>query len=352
MAQGLEASISVRLLWPFARVVAATAPVLEQVGAVSAQFADPGARLPRAIMTSLLDAEARRLPTLGLQAAELMEPQDLDVVEYAARAAPTLEDATRCLMRYFQLIDDGVDMWLTTEGERATWWFRLTPGVSQPPAANDFAVACALSFARRNSVQYEPPLEVRLMHDEPEYAAEYARAFAAPVRFGAPENAIVCRRSSLSISMRQANAVMAHVYEQHAARLVEELARGKGIIGRTRRVLREQFRLGPVTMERVARDLAMAVATLRRRLEEEGTTFVLLRDEVRHELAIESLRDPSETLSTIAFSLGYGNVTSFTRAFQRWTGVSPAEYRLHREDQGPVSGAGGERIPESRLSSA
>jgi len=113
---------------------------------------------------------------------------------------------------------------------------------------------------------------------------------------------------------------------------VKKLLANAGVSGAVRRDLIGQLRGGPVTMEAIAERQAMATATLRRRLQDEGTTFSVLLEEVRRDLAFEYLRDRSVTLTEVAFLLGYGNVTSFTRAFQRWTGRSATSYRRSEGD--------------------
>jgi AraC-like DNA-binding protein len=327
MARVSEPSISVRLAWPFARLAGSTESILGFLAGTTASFADPDARMPRSVAMDMVAAEAARSPSVGLRAAELTEAHDFHVLEYAARSAPTLGEAVHCMERYWRLMDDGADIELEAHGDRAVWQLRLKAGLTQPPAANDFAIATALAFSRRNVAVYEAPVEVHLAHDEPPYAAEYERVFGAPVRFGAPCNAIVIRRERLKVPMLRANPSIARAFEEHAKRLLGELRKNEGVSGSVRRVLVDQLRRGPITMASIAQHQAMAVATLRRRLREEGTTFEALLEEVRRDLALEYLRDPSLTLTEIAFLLGYGNVTSFTRAFQRWTGHTPTSHR-------------------------
>ena len=81
-------------------------------------------------------------------------------------------------------------------------------------------------------------------------------------------------------------------------------------------------------MATTARRLGMSVATLRRRLHEEGTTFAAAIDAVRYDLAKKYLMDPGVTTSDVAFLLGFRDASSFSRAFRRWTrGVSSVEFR-------------------------
>jgi len=71
----------------------------------------------------------------------------------------------------------------------------------------------------------------------------------------------------------------------------------------------------------------MSPRTLRRRLESEGTSFQTLRDAVRKESALEHIRETELALSEIAYLLGFGETSAFHRAFRRWTGETPAQYR-------------------------
>jgi AraC-like DNA-binding protein len=80
-------------------------------------------------------------------------------------------------------------------------------------------------------------------------------------------------------------------------------------------------------MEVTAQRLAMSVATLRRRLEEEHATFSGIVDELRRQLAEGYLRDDQPTVSEVAFLLGFSDVAAFGRAFKRWHGISPTEFR-------------------------
>jgi len=74
----------------------------------------------------------------------------------------------------------------------------------------------------------------------------------------------------------------------------------------------------------------MSVRSLQRRLASEGLTFSQLVDEVRLEMAVPQLRDPDIRITDVAFGLGYSDPAHFTRAFSRWAGVAPSEYRAHQ----------------------
>jgi len=327
-----EATLSIRFVWPFTRLLAAypnTELSLARAGVHALDFANPDTRIPHRAAVALLE-EAIAVtgdPACGLRAGEQIEPGDFHVLEYAARAAPNLGEAVRVLARYFRLMHDAIEISLKEVGENVAWCHRTTDAVHLPPAVNDFAVAASVTFVRRNVCHVEPPVEVWFTHAQPSYVAEYERIFQAPIRFGAPWNAVVLKPGRLSAPMLQANPRVSHAFELHAQTLLERLQRSDGTAGRVREAVLKELGSGEVSMSRVAQTLAMSVATLRRRLEAEGTTFSDLVDDVRKKLAHQYLSESSPSVSEVAFLLGFSNVTAFHRAFRRWHGMPPTEYR-------------------------
>jgi AraC-like DNA-binding protein len=324
--------VSIRLVWPFARLDGAgprALGLLNRVGIQPADFANPDTRIPHRTAIELLEAglENRQDPTIGLEAASLAEPCDLDVLEYAARSRPTLGDALSCIARYYRLMHSAAEFLLIDHGDRVVYRYRVTDGVYQPPAANDFVLGSTISFIRRNTEPSGRPAEIHFAHPEPAYVEVYARHFDCPVVFGGGTNDIVFEKSALAAPMMRSNPDVSEAYEQHARRLVERLPAIEGTAGKVRRIVVEQLRGGEVTMEFMALRLAMSVPTLRRRLDQEGTTFSDIVDEIRKELAERYLREPSMAVSEVAFLLGFSSESAFHRAFRRWTGEAPSEFR-------------------------
>lgn len=326
-----EATLSIRLLWPFARLFGEDPSAAIRAAALGIGpelFGNPEARVPNHLVMRLLEQNVAATgdPTLGLRAAALVDPADADVLEHAARACPTLGDAMACTARYFRLMNEAAEITISPEGDNVVWRYRPTDGVRMPPAANDFVVASSLGFSRRNAAVYEPPVEVRLMHERPSYAEEYRKAFEAPVRFGASANMIVLRKERLAVPMLRANQRARQAFELHAEQLLEKLRRSDTTAGRVREEVAHQLST-TVSMRVTAKRMGMSVATLRRRLEGEGATFAGIVDEIRRDLAARYLNEQTLTVSEVAFLLGFSSGAAFHRAFRRWTGASPAAYR-------------------------
>jgi AraC-like DNA-binding protein len=232
-------------------------------------------------------------------------------------------------------LNGAAEITLEERKDAAVWRWRITDGVAQPPAANDFAVASAVLFGRRYTGTDEPDLEVHFVHEEPSYAAEYGRVLNARARFGMPYNAILMPKRRLEQPLLRANRGMHAAFELQAQAMCERLRKDGGIAARVRELALAQIPHGDSSMESIARKLGMSVATLRRRLEDENTSHRQVLDSLRCELAREYLRDRQLAISEVAFLLGFSHVTAMHKAFKRWMdGMTPAEYRAQQRAEG------------------
>lgn len=308
-------------------------------GIVPSELARPDTRLPHRRVMELLEAwvTATNDPSIGMRAGLGVEPGELETMEYAARSCATFREGILCSARYMHLLNEAAEVTLVESGNIALWRFRVTDGVPQPRAANDFVLACAAKFSRRYALVSEPPHEVHFMHSAPADLSAYGK-FRSQLRFGMPHNGFVFDRSYLDRPMVRANAGLREGFETYARELSDRLSpRGSvraSVRDRARDVVVDQLRRGEMCMESVASTLAMSVPTLRRRLEDEGTTFSELVDDIRRELAEQLLRDPRRTVSEIAFMLGFSHAPAFHKAFRRWTGSTPSEHRARGSEQG------------------
>jgi AraC-like DNA-binding protein len=337
--RGYECSISIRLVWQYARVMLADAELVDAfagLGIGAREFSDPETRVSHTAVMALLEGYVRRTgdATVGLRAGSSFEHGDLDALESAARTCATLREALRCVSRYACLLNEACDITWREEGDRAVWTFRLTDGVAPLPAGNDFAMACAITFVRMYADVPEVPVEVHFMQAEATDPAAYARVFGPNVKLGKAENAFVFPRSLLARPMRRADPNLHLAFETRVQDLVERLRVHQGLAGRVRDVVLSQLRGGEASMDSVARAMAMSAATLRRRLAAEGTTHTEIVDRLRYDLAKAYLADSTLSTREVAFLLGYSHAKAFYEAFRRWTGgMTPADYRLERSQR-------------------
>jgi AraC-like DNA-binding protein len=266
-------------------------------------------------------------PALGLHAAELIEPGDLDVVEYAARHCPTARDGIQCSARLVRLLDESMEVELVEEGDFAHWRFFRSSAVPEPPGIAEFMVAVNVVVARRLIRVQVPPQAVLFTHDVATNPSEYDRFFGCPIRLGQDYNEIVLTRAELDMPLPLADPDLRAAFEQHGEQLLSRLPTAESMGSKVRKHTIAALREGDVGMEVIAKRLHTSVATLRRRLREEGTTHSQILDDLRFELAKRYLRRPDVAVSEIAYSLGFSHVNAFHKAFKRWTGCAPVEYR-------------------------
>jgi AraC-like DNA-binding protein len=302
------------------------ASLLEQEGVGPFELARPDTRLRHRAVVELLEAWVERSGdvSLGLRAGLSTEPGDLETMEYAARSCANLREAILCCSRYIHLLSEAIDLSLVEYSNRALIRMSINDGVRASRASNDFAIGCVVRFARRYAKIDEPAQEIHLMHAAPADTTPYD-IFRTKIRFAMPHNGVVISRSLLDRAMLRAHPGMREAFEAYAREQSEKLR--SGVRGRVRETITAQLASGEMTMESVSAALGVSVATLRRRLEEEGTTFTLLVDEVRRDLAERHLSDPHRTISEVAFMLGFSHAPAFHKAFRRWTGATPSERR-------------------------
>ncbi len=327
--------MSVRMLWPYMRLLQDFGPefgVLKAAGIDTATLADGNARIPRRLVGDILTKAAERSSdaALGLHAAERLESADFGVMDQVVRACPDVRRALLCIARYARLTDDNVEMHLVEDEDRAVWQLRN----AVPPAlriTNDFQVTAAFMNLSRRLGLRKPALEVHFRHTEPTNAAEYARVFRAPARFGMPHNGIVLSRALLDQPVPSANPNVFAVFDTMATLRLNELARADTVTTRVRHLVASRIGHENIGIGDIGGQLHMSEATLRRRLDDEGTTYKSVLDDLRRELAAQYIAERRVAIGEIALLLGFSTVSAFGRAFRRWNGVSPLEHRLGAE---------------------
>ncbi len=306
--------------------------VLEREGIDLAGFANPDTRIRHRVVIELLERTLLRTrdPALGLRAGESIDPSDLGVLSHVFRTCQTLREGILCSTRYSHLMNEAAAISLDESADAAVWRWRFTDDVEQLAASNDFIVASSLVGWRRSTGVDETPLEVHLMHRVATSPDDYARIFRCPVKLGMPHNAIVLRRAFLDSPMLGASRGLHVAFGKHAEAVMSRLRKDETVSGRAREAVMAELPNGDPSMEAIARKLAMSVATLRRRLEDEATSHRQILESVRCDLAKGYLSDPRLAISEVAFLLGFSHVTAFYKAFRRWMGgTTPAEFRVN-----------------------
>jgi AraC-like DNA-binding protein len=151
------------------------------------------------------------------------------------------------------------------------------------------------------------------------------------VRFGAPLTKLVFDASILELPLVGADLTLGSLLERQAEESLAGAARGGGFAGRVREVIKEGLPGGEARVEAACRRLGVSPRTLQRKLREEGTSFQGLLEEVQRALAEFYLRDREVAICEVSYLTGFSQPSAFHRAFRRWTGQTPKEFRRDGE---------------------
>jgi AraC-like DNA-binding protein len=187
----------------------------------------------------------------------------------------------------------------------------------------------------------ERPLEVVLPYARDRFSEEVEAALKAPVRYGGAQLELAFRSEVAALPLSTANPSLHNVVAAHAEAALSRLLREKtpevdpsALIAEVRAAVVARLEAGDANLPDVAEAVGLSARTLQRRLSEAGTSLRELVDEARREAALQELERDDVSITEVAFLLGFSETSAFDRAFRRWTGKAPAEYRARRHSSG------------------
>lgn len=265
--------------------------------------------------------------TFPLRYGDAVEPGTLGAFGHAVATAPTVHESLRRLVRYIRVVSDSLEYDLLEQRSGAALHLIGRTGERRGiRVSNECALAAVASVLRQIAVSPIAPRRVTFQHPAQAGTSEHVRWFGCPVDFDAPSTSLELSRESLSTPTRLGDAGL-------SAYLLAQLddARADADVhsttARTRAAVADTLCDGAPSKQEVARRLGMSERTLHRRLEEEGTAFQRLLDDVRREIAESLLTEGRRPLGEVAYFTGFADQTAFTRAFKRWTGRTPLQHR-------------------------
>lgn len=305
--------------------------LLRRQGLDAALMADPEYRIRFRQYLALLDAAAAATGDdfIGLHLGATQPIQAIGLLGYAHMAAPDVRTQLTNAARYFALHQEGAAIELRVDGDMALMTYSLfDPQVTLH--RHDAESTLALVVCQWRSMTGQPgwtPTSVHFEHPMPGNDRELRRLFGCPVYFSERFDGLRFPTAFLDTPIRSADPSLLAILARYAEDSLARHGDGTTLLGRTRRLIAAALGSGGVTIDEVARHLAMTPRTLQRRLIQQGVQFSDLVDNTRRDLAVQYLRDPRISLTDTAFLVGYSDLTAFHRAFRRWFNQTPLEYQ-------------------------
>ncbi|GAB2482163.1 AraC family transcriptional regulator [Comamonas humi] len=299
---------------------------LRQAGLTPAMLADPEQRIPAKAAVGLLEEAAREAacPTFGLRMAESRQLSHFGAVSLLISFQATLRDALATTIKYGHLLNESLAMQMEDVGSMVIVREELLTDVPSRQA-NELAIGVLYRMCAALMGSRWKPLAVQFSHAAPPDPATHRRLFQCPVDFDQEFNGIVLAAADLDKPNPSAEPAMA----RHAQRFIESLptAQAPSVVADVRHAIYLMLPSGRASSTYIAQGLGLSVRTMQRQLDEAGTNFSDLLNDVRSELAQRYMDNPEYSLARVAELLGYSTPSSFTRWFSAQFGAAPARWR-------------------------
>jgi AraC-like DNA-binding protein len=302
--------------------------VLARVRMPRDRLSDPHARLPADMDHAFWAAALAESgdPALSLRLVEQLPPGAFGSFEYLLRNCETVEQMSARANEFMRLIDDLAQIEIRREGDHVA--LRLSRVGDYPVAGPGVETVFALmvSIARQRKQLTDYLRAVHFTHRTAAPVERFERYFGCAVRFGAEHNELIGTPAMLTATLG-GDPILRDVLEELARHQLKQVPQVDPLLHTVRSRLRAQLRQGSANLSSVSRAVHMSERTLRRRLQEAGTGYQALLDELREELAVEYVLAPGVDIATVSTQLGFADPSTFYRAFKRWTGMTPAQYQ-------------------------
>ena len=317
------------LLDACARLGLDTTRILDTAGVDPTLLQDPDARLPIAHAEKLWRSayEVSGDPDLSLHAVEVLPFGAYRVFDLLAASAPTIGLALAKVADYFPLINSAIRLRYTVDVAKVRY---TVDAPSRPSlmtrAYAEYVLAAVFLRTRLATGLHFPLRRVEFAHPRPPHVHEHERIFDCPIAFDAGITQMLIARDVWETPCA-AGDMLFSVLDAHARLLIEQLPRPDDLVGRVRQAIDAELRGGTPELTHIARRLAMSPRTLQRQLREHGMRFEEILDVMRFQAARSYLARDDVAASEVAYLLGFAGQSAFTRAFKRWSGDTPTEFR-------------------------
>lgn len=311
---------------------------LSQCGISAKHLENQESRIAVSKLACLIDYCNAYLPRkdFTIQVAENFHPGMFHALGYAMMSSASLKDGLERIARYKRIISDACRLEIVENPEAltvkiVTWCCEDTRKPILGPGEIEAFMATLVKFGREAVESDLRPMAVYFMAPEPEQGAGYLQEFFdCQLHFNAKENSVVFDRELADKKLLAHNLALT---QSHEKMLDEYLSRidKSDLPNLVKCKIYERLSLGAPTQQEVAENLGMSLRNLQRKLNERGTSYKELLEQTRKKLALEYIEQSHLSLGEIGYLVGFASVANFNRAFKRWTGCTPGEFRVsHR----------------------
>ena len=270
-------------------------------------------------------------PCIGLHMATL-DNQDISaVVAHSAYCSPTVGEGLQRLVQYAQIANTARDVTLDIQAGVARISFASAAHChfAMPLAYCQWCLANTVLQARKATGVDWVPLQVGFQCAPPANLTPYHQLFRSSLVFNQPVDSVSMAVEFLEQPLLTANRTLSVILDRYAETLLAKLPQPESFIDGVIQLIAEELHKSEPGIEAIASRLGYAPRTLQRKLKEVDTSYQELLNKTRWQLAAHYLQEEQITIHEVACLLGFSEASAFHRAFKRWTGLSPGEFRTH-----------------------
>lgn len=288
----------------------------------------PDQRIPIANMTRFWQAaqQATGDPSFGLKVGEYVHSMNFRALGLLLVTCKTLAQALEKTISYQALISDTVTTGIERRPQATALTIEPLAGIEISPLAIDAFYSFVLRHCKDMLGDHQLIVGVELMRDAPSNPTSWEKFFGCPVSFNSTVNRLWMDRGTLEQPTNMGDALLAAQNEMAVQQYLEQM-NASSWAERVSQSIHKALATHEPTLASVATEFNLTERTLARRLKTEEVTFRQLLQDKRQELAQYYLTQTNLSITEIAFNLSFTDVSNFGRAFQRWCGMSPIEYR-------------------------
>jgi len=265
-------------------------------------------------------------PSLALSLGSKPFQDEMGLVGHIFFNNDTLNAALKQYERYYALVHEGMHIEVKTDAKFA--YINYICDSEEAYSQTDMEYTLAISIYRamlhiRDGIEIE---HIYFQHSPPTYESSYNEVFPCPVRFNHAHCSIVFKKQYLDFKLPKRSLYLHQVLTHHIETLLKKIRPEETLTDKVINLVEKKLAKDNIDAEHIADKLCMSRHTLYRKLKQEGLSFHDLVDQVRKDKAFHYLDLNKRSLSEIAFLLGFSELSAFSRAFKRWTGISPAKY--------------------------
>lgn len=301
--------------------------LLAQAGVRRSDLDDPDAHIPCSVTGAVLASamQERPMKNFAMRLAAETPMGAFPLIDYLVLTSENVGAAVKQLARYLRLADTPYTLDVREDEDPVRVLFDSPAN----PFSVEFGVTITVLHLREETENRLSAAFASFAHG-PDDPSEMERTLGCPIHCNATWSGFALSREAWRLPMRRRDPVLRSVLEQHANAVADQLPAKDGVVQDVRRALASRIAKGDMQIQSVARALAISKRSLQRRLADAGVTYQELLDLARREAANRYLRVATFSIGEVAYLLGYSEAAAFHRAFKRWTGMGPQEFRARQ----------------------